>query len=178
MGSHPSTIRGIRGQSRTRQVRALRPGRLMLALLWFWSSVALAQRPLAGGTVDAAELERSQAAGWLELRGAQARYRERIRSNDQAPGPGSWMGPLDIQEGLDRSALDRQQSRWVKDARRTDRYAGPGSPSKVPAARLRIQRSESGQRLGRDLRRYTLGAPPPVGPNPAPAAPAPQFRLR
>jgi hypothetical protein len=150
----------------------------MLALLWFWSAVALAQGPLAGGAVDAAELGRSQASGWLELRGAQARYWERIRGNDQAAGVRSWMGPLEVQEGLDRSALDRQQSWWAKDARRTDRYAGPGSPSKVPAARLRIQRSESGQRLGRDLRRYTLGAPPPVGPNPVPAAPAPQFRLR
>ncbi len=151
---------------------------MAVVLLWLWSTVALAEGSLAGGAVDAAELERAQAAGWLELRRDQARYRERVRGNERGPGPGPWMGSLEVQEGLDRSALDRQQYQWVQDARRADRYAGPESPSKVPAARLRIQRSESGQRLGRDLRRYTLGAPPPVGPNPVPAPPTPHFKLR
>lgn len=151
---------------------------MMLVLLWLWSMVALAEGSSAGGAVDAAELGRAQAVGWLALRRDQARYRERVRGNERGPGSVSWTAPLEVQEGLDRSVLERQQYQWVQDARRTDRYAGPGSPSKVPVARLRIQRSESGQRLSRNLRRYTLGAPPPVGPNPVPAPPAPRFRLR
>jgi hypothetical protein len=168
---HPRTIRGRLRRSRTRAVRFAVA--LAAATVWLWPLATLA----AGeGGAQALELERSQAAGWLELQRGQALDRRRLDLTGRGAATG--LVPLERQEVLDRRALDQRESRMLDDARRADRYAGPGSPSRIPATQMQIRQAEDAARLGRTLRRSTLGLPPPVGPNPLPPPVVAPFRLR
>jgi hypothetical protein len=124
------------------------------------------------------DLERAQAAGWLELQRDQARYRQQM---DRPGVPPSLevrrdLEILERQEDLDRRALDQREARWLDNARRHDRLVGQGALTvpQGPTLRLQVDQAEANERLRRNLRRQILAPPSPMAPILAP----PPFRLR
>jgi len=168
------TTPGRRGSGCTSSVRPLGAGLLALALAAGSPGVQAGR----ANAVDRADLERAQAAGWLELRRDQARYRQQIGAAGVVPSPEvrQDLGILERQEDLDRRALDQREARWLEDARRRDRLVEQGAltTQQGPTLRLRVEQAEANERLRRDLRRQTL---PPSLPM-APILTPPPFRLR
>ncbi len=176
VGLVPGTIPGRFGALCTGSVRCLGPSLLALAMaLAVVSTTARAGPP---GASDQADLERAQAAGWLELKRDQARYRQQFERPGVAPAPtvGLDLGLLERQEDLDRRALDQRQARALEDARRHDRLVDQGALTVPRGPTLHLQRgqAEAAERLRRYLRRQTLTPVAPMAPIPTP----PPFRLR
>lgn len=169
-GTNPGRI----GRKSTSLVRALGPGLLALALV----AASPAGRAGPAGVVDRADLERTQAAGWLELQRDQARYRQQIERSDLPPSleVRQALGILERQEDLDRRALDQREALWLYGAQHHDRLVGQGALTvpQWPTLRLLVDQAEASERLSRDLRRQILTPSPPMAPILAPQP----FRLR
>jgi len=120
---------------------------MVLVALW------LGAPPVAESGGAAADQQRREARGWLQLERDQSTYRE--RREPLAPAEARDLEQIERRQDLDLRQLHQGQQRAVREAERRERFTPPGSQPPLPGT-APAPRDDTRQRLDLRIEQQTL----------------------